>query len=288
MRVSVTHSTVYHYDSPVILEPHIFRLRPRTNSAQRLLAFDIQLSPTPAGTTECLDQDGTLALNAWFSAPTTELSAVSRFTVELLRENPFDYLLVGESLSLPLWYRDPLSAALTSYRQDSHVTESVRKYAQSVAANAQSNALWFLTTLSRQIYQTFRQIVRPEGNSWTSDQTLMRMEGSCRDLAVLFCDVCRVMGIAARFVSGYECASAGQRDSYMHAWAEVYLPGIGWRGYDPARGIAVSNTHVAVAAGFDSELASPVAGWYSGGSPSRMEVSLLLQVDKVPQAPINK
>jgi transglutaminase-like putative cysteine protease len=99
------------------------------------------------------------------------------------------------------------------------------------------------------------------------------------------------MGLAARFVSGYECASAGSagngalgnpgsgnQDAYMHAWAEVYLPGIGWRGYDPARGLAVSNQHIAVAAGFDHDLASPVAGWYSGGSGSRMEASLTLQM----------
>jgi transglutaminase-like putative cysteine protease len=105
------------------------------------------------------------------------------------------------------------------------------------------------------------------------------MEGSCRDLAVLFCDACRVMGIAARFVSGYECASATVEETYMHAWAEVYLPGIGWRGYDPSRGLAVSNGHIAVAAGFDHDLASPVAGWYSGGSRSQMETSLRLQVD---------
>jgi transglutaminase-like putative cysteine protease len=280
MRISATHSTVYRYDFPVYLEPHIFRLRPRMNSAQRLLAFDLQITPTPAGITECLDQDGNLALNAWFNAPTRELSVMSRFTVELLRENPFDYL-IGESLKLPLWYREPLCAALTPYRQDAHVAESVKQYAKSVGANAQSNALLFLTALSRQIYQTFRQTVRPDGLPWPSDRTLSRMEGSCRDLAVLFCDVCRVMGIAARFVSGYECASAGRQDSYMHAWAEVYLPIIGWRGYDPARGLAVSNTHVAVAAGFDPDLASPVAGWYSGGSQSRMEASLHLQVDDI-------
>ncbi len=87
------------------------------------------------------------------------------------------------------------------------------------------------------------------------------------------------MGIAARFVSGYECASADRPDSYLHAWAEVYLPGIGWRGYDPSRGLAVSNGHVAVAAGFDHDLASPVAGWYSGQSRSQMEASVRLQVD---------
>ena len=279
MRISVQHSTVYRYDYPVSLEPHIFRLRPRTNSSQRLLTFDLQIAPRPAGTTECLDQDGTLALNAWFNAPTRELSVVSRFTVEMLRENPFDYVIIGESLSLPLWYREPLCAALTSYRNDVNVAEAVKQYAKSAAANAQWNALPFLTALSSQIFQTFRQVNRPWGSPWPSDRTLNSLEGSCRDLAMLFCDVCRVTGIAARFVSGYERASASGQDSYMHAWAEVYLPGIGWRGYDPSRGLAVTTGHVAVAAGFDPDLASPVAGWYSGGSQSEMKALLQMQVD---------
>jgi transglutaminase-like putative cysteine protease len=281
MKINVTHTTVYRYDLPVILEPHIFRLRPRENSAQRLLAFDLQIAPLPAGTTECLDQDGTLALNAWFNAPTSELRVVSRFSVEMLRTNPFDYVLTSQSLNLPLWYLEPLCAALAPYRNDAQVAESVKQYAKSIAFSVQWNTLSFLSALSLQIFQTCRQVTRPYGPPWPSSQTLSAQEGSCRDLAVLFCDACRVMGIAARFVSGYECASANSsstHDSYMHAWAEVYLPGIGWRGYDPARGLAVSNQHIAVAAGFDHDLASPVAGWYSGGSGSRMEASLSLQV----------
>jgi transglutaminase-like putative cysteine protease len=282
MKISVTHFTVYRYDLPVLLEPHIFRLRPRTNSAQRLIVYDLQITPTPAGTTECLDQDGTLALNAWFNTPTRELHVVSTFTVEMLRQNPFDYVLASEALNLPLWYVDPLCAALTPYRNDARVAESVKQFAKWTAASVQWNTLAYLVALSQQIFQTCRQVTRPYGPPWPSNQTLSSQEGSCRDLAVLFCDACRVMGIAARFVSGYECASASSslnnQDSYMHAWAEVYLPGIGWRGYDPSRGLAVSNSHVAVAAGFDHDLASPVAGWYSGSAGSRMEASLSLEV----------
>jgi transglutaminase-like putative cysteine protease len=86
--------------------------------------------------------------------------------------------------------------------------------------------------------------------------------------------------MAARFVSGYECASAMSDEPSMHAWAEVYLPGVGWRGYDPARGMAVCERHVAVAAGFDAGLAAPVAGWFSGQSRSSMEASLHLEVDE--------
>src|SRR5438309_616941 len=147
MKISVTHRTTYYYDSPVVLEAHIFRLRPRANSAQRLLAFDLEISPVPAGTTECLDQDGNLALNAWFSSPTRELTVESRFTVEMLRTNPFDYILAGPALNLPLWYADPLCAALTSYRDDTHVSEVVKQYAKSAAASAQWNTLTFLSTL---------------------------------------------------------------------------------------------------------------------------------------------
>src|SRR5579871_679529 len=150
-----------------------------------------------------------LAKNAWFNTPTSELSVLSRFTVEMLRENRFDYVVIGQSLNLPLWYREPLCAALIPYRND-----------------------------------------------W--------QEGACGNLAVPFCDACRVTGIAAKFISGYECVSASSQNSYMYAWAEVYWPGIGWRGYDPSRGFAVSNRHVAVEDGFDHDLASPVAGGGSG------------------------
>jgi len=64
MTILVHHSTTYHYPNAVQLEPHTFRLRPRMTTTQRLLAFQIQILPAPEGTTECLDQDGNLALRA--------------------------------------------------------------------------------------------------------------------------------------------------------------------------------------------------------------------------------
>ena len=264
--------------SAVQLEPHTFRLRPRMTTTQRLLEFQLQIQPEPGGTTESLDQDGNLALRAWFSAPTQELSVQSNFQVELRRENPFDFLIRDESLNLSLWYPEPLNAALAPYRNHGHVRAQVSDYAKSIASGAHWNTLAFLTNLCHQIFAAFRQVMRPEGPPWTSSETLSRMEGSCRDLAVLFGDCCRAVGIAARFVSGYECASAGCTHPYMHAWAEVYLPNVGWRGCDPSRGVVVADTHVAVAAALDPTLASPVAGAYFGGRESRMETSLRMQL----------
>ena len=278
MKVAATHLTRYRYELPVRLNPHTFRLRPRTNSSQRLLTFEMEIKPTPVGTAECLDQDGNLAVNAWFDSTTGDLSIATRFEAETLLENPFAYVLSGDSLRLPLMYLEPLRAALWPYTNSASVSWAVRQFAESIAAGAHWNSLEFLAALNRRIFESCRSVIRPDGAAWPPDLTLSSLEGSCRDLAVLFCAACRVVGLASRFVSGYECVRSNGPDSYMHAWAEVYLPGIGWRGYDPSRGLAVSNGHIAVAAGFDPDLAAPVAGWYSGEAKSRIEASLIVEV----------
>jgi transglutaminase-like putative cysteine protease len=73
---------------------------------------------------------------------------------------------------------------------------------------------------------------------------------------VLFAAGCRCMGILARFVGGYEIGGGVLEHAHIHAWAEVYLEGGGWRGYDPSRGLAVAAGHVAVAAAADPLLAA--------------------------------
>jgi transglutaminase-like putative cysteine protease len=279
MQITLDHWTTYRYNSAVTLDPHTIRLQPRMSGTQWLLAFNLEILPKPAGTAECLDQDGNFAHHAWFTAPTNQLSIRTRSTVRLLRENPFDFLLSTEPLILPLWYKEPLSSSLFAYRLTNQIDSTVKDFALKVAAGAKGEALGFLTALTHELHTTCKQLTRPEGPAWRSDETLRRREGACRDLAVLFCDACRVMGIAARFVSGYECASAGRSDSYMHAWAEVYLPNAGWRGYDPSRGLAVSNAHVAVAAGFDFELAAPISGSFTGTGGSNITATIVMNAD---------
>lgn len=277
MKMTATHTTIYRYETPVYLEPHIFRLQPRMTSSQRLLTFQLQFAPVPSGTTECLDQDGNLALNAWFAGATCELSVTSQFTVEMLRENPFDYVITGESLTLPLWYREPLSAALAPYRQIANVAAPVQQFARAIASETQCNALTFLTALTQRIFRSFRPVFRLDGPPWTPDRTLSLGEGPAAISRFCFATLAASWGSPRGSSAGMSVRPP--QDSYMHAWAEVYLPCIGWRGYDPARGVAVSNRHVAVAAGFDPELASPVAGWYSGSSNSRMGTSLELLLE---------
>jgi transglutaminase-like putative cysteine protease len=97
-------------------------------------------------------------------------------------------------------------------------------------------------------------------------------------MVVLFAAAARAVGIPTRFVSGYEAGAAEQESPYLHAWAEVYLQGGGWRGYDPSAGLAASTRHVAVAAAAAPSLAAPITGTIRGSAHSEMHYSLAMQV----------
>lgn len=264
MRISVVHSTVYRYDNLVSLGPHIFRLRPREDATQRLLQYAIEVEPQPLGRSELVDLDGNAALEAWFDAPTEQLAVRTSFQVETLRENPFDFVLTAES------YDEPLRQALSPYLE-----RGLCKEAGDLGDGA-AHPLDFLARLSGRLYREFRHITRDGGPPNAPEATLREGAGSCRDLAVLFCAACRARGLAARFVSGYEQAASMER-AQMHAWAEVYLPGGAWRGYDPSRGLAVAQGHVALAAAADPRLAAPVAGVYRGAARSSLEFTISMQ-----------
>ncbi len=277
MRIRLEHSTIYRYDAPVFLEPHTFRLRPRSDAAQRLEASSLRIEPAPSGSNEFLDQDGNVATQAWFSGAISELAVHSSFAVETLRENPFDYILPSSNLfNLPFSYGEPLASALAPYTITDE-GEEVKQFALSLAEQNGWRSLDFLNGLTDALYRNTTQIVRDYGEPFPPAETLRSRTGSCRDVAVLFCAACRHVGVPARFVSGYECWSGFEGQAYMHAWAEVYLEGAGWRGYDPSRGLAVSSAHVAVAAAADARLAAPVTGTFRGKARAEMEFQIAVQ-----------
>jgi len=283
MRIAVTHSTRYSYDAPVYLGPHTIRLHPREDGSQRLQQQQLSISPQPAGQAQQLDPEGNVALQVWFDGPATELAVLSSFSVETLRENPFDFLLPAPAeLVLPMKYPAALAPVLAHYihgpTNGNRVDPAVRAFAESCSAEAGRQAMPFLITLTDTLWREWKHIVRPEGASRPAAETLERREASCRDLAVLFIESCRSLGLAARFVSGYEQTAAIAEHAYMHAWAEVFIPGGGWRAYDPSRGVAVSTMHVPVAAAAHPEMAAPISGLYRGKARARMQVAISMQV----------
>jgi transglutaminase-like putative cysteine protease len=145
---------------------------------------------------------------------------------------------------------------------------SVEAFAKDVLAASSGGANAFLGELCQRIASTMTQEVRETGGAMPAGQTLALGRGACRDLSVLFMDACRAVGIAARFVTGYELGDPSDGDHDLHAWAEVYLNGAGWRGYDPSQGLAVADRHVAVAAAAEPAEAAPTVGSFRGTNVS--------------------
>ena len=103
-------------------------------------------------------------------------------------------------------------------------------------------------------------------------ETLALGSGSCRDMATLMMDAARSLGFAARFASGYlDCPASEAGRASMHAWAEIYLPTLGWRGYDPTLGEPTSLKHLVVGVSNHPRGVMPVSGMFTGASSDYVE-----------------
>jgi transglutaminase-like putative cysteine protease len=290
MLFAVKHATLYSYSRPIFLDPQIFRLRPRSDGTQRLICFTIQIEPQPAGMTECADLAGNATLHAWFTGTTDRLRVSTAFEIETLRSHPFDYIITDpRAETLPVEYSQDIRLVLAPYRAASSIHESVCRFAAAIAKETNGSTSSFLVTLARRLFDSCNYVVREEGAPQPAAVTLASRRGSCRDLAVMFIEACRSQGIAARFVSGYHAGQPSGEKLYLHAWAEVYLPGGGWRGYDPAHGLAVSDQHIVLAAGYSPALAAPVTGFFRGTGVStnmRADISIRRRPARRPKKPL--
>lgn len=266
MYFEITHKTTYSYSSPIFLEPHTLKLRPRCDGLQNLTQFDWKVEPRPVGLSEGIDLDGNVTANVWFEGLTEILVIESRAKVFTRYRNPFNYVLAERADRLPVRYLEPIELYVAPYIVRQSESDFVEQFARHIANMTEWKTLRFLTALNREVYECCRQIPREQGAAQPVEETLLRKRGSSRDLAVLFMEACRYVGIAARFVNGYH-ENGGEADKrHLHSWGEVYLPGVGWRGYDPSQGLAVTDRHVALAAAGIPLLAAPVSGTFRGNA----------------------
>ncbi|TVQ96468.1 MAG: transglutaminase family protein [Spirochaetaceae bacterium] len=281
MRYTIRHVTTYTFDRPVFLEPHTVRLTPRRDGAFHPTSNQLSVEPAPAGMSVGLDAWGNTVHRVWFSGLTDTLRIVSDCAGEALRTNPFDYLVETSVHVLPPRYTSGEQAALAACLA-SDPSSAVEGFASRIVASLgpEPSTPDFLSAVNNTLASEHTSIIRPEGPPFDPETTLETREVSCRDLAVLFIAVCRCRGIASRFVSGYQAGDPGQSDRDLHAWVEAYLPGAGWRSYDPTLGLVVADQHVAVAAAAHWEDAAAVTGSFRGtGACSALENTIELRVE---------
>ena len=286
MRYSISHTTVYRYDQPVKLGSHTVRLCPRSDGSQILKQFTMDIHPSPAKTSTVLDWEGNTCLNLWFSDDQiTELKIHTDAEVDTQRSNPYDYLSEPWAIAAPIDYPSSMAAHLAPYLQPAltiHVNPQVLAFAQSILYEVEGNVGFFLSQLTQAIYEQFHYLHRPVGNPLSGGATMAQKSGSCRDFAVLFMEACQAVGLAARFVSGYQEGDEAQDSRELHAWPEVYIPGGGWRGFDPTHGLAVSDRHIPLAAAAHPANAAPLSGCLKPGYIATSQLNYHIHISRRP------
>ncbi|PTL59694.1 DUF2126 domain-containing protein [Paraconexibacter algicola] len=265
VRVAIEHRTVYRFDRPVRLGPHVVRLRPAPHCRTPIDGYALTVGPDPHRVVWQQDPFGNHTARLVHAEPVRELSITVELVADLTTINPFDFYLDEDAARWPFAYREPTATDLGPFL----VLEPSPALDAWVAAygRQERGTIDLLVDLTARIAQEVRYETRLEEGVQTPDETFERAAGSCRDSAWLLVQLLRRLGVAARFASGYLVQLAGTdgdgpaHDSTdLHAWAEAYVPGAGWIGLDATSGLLAGEGHIPLCCTSTPAAAAPVSG----------------------------
>ena len=270
MRARITHTLSYRYSAPVLLGPHRFCLQPRGHGFQRLLSFSCGITPEPAQLYALVAASGDEILRARFegSSEAFEVKAISEVQTGLAPS--LEDCLGDQEPQLPYpagQLNLDLMGALEGWLPNGQHDPAAVDLAQEALMGSNQRALLFLPQLVEIIQDRVKYTQRHVGPAWPAGRTLKERVGSCRDLAMLMIETCRCVGLPARFVSGYHLVEPRPKRYDLHAWAEIYLPGAGWRGFDPSGKGAIDDRYIVLATSSKPILTAAVNGTFSSPDP---------------------
>jgi len=277
MHYRIHHHLTYTYPEPVQLSPQILRLHPRCDITQTVQSWQVTLDPLPLRCYHNIALDGSTEVQVIYNQAIAHWRIQMQTEVVTHRQNPFDFLLDPWAVHLPIDYPQRLAQELRPYGE-APPDPVATTLAQELIMATDGQVLAFLSELNQTLYRECTHFIRPAGAPLPAGITWQQRRGACRDLTVLFMAVCRAVGLAARFVSGYHEGDPDWQHRHLHAWAEVYLPGGGWRGYDPTHGLAVNDRYVALTARPQPQDTLPVTGYIlTPGVNSHLEYEIKIQ-----------
>ena len=266
-RLKIRHLTVYQFSGVVTLLPHRLLLRPREGHDVRIEASKLDISPAHRIKWHRDVFDNSVAV-ASFTETAQRLTIGSEVIIQHFEVAPLDFIVEDYAVHYPFEYLQEERVDLAPFQQPVYLDQqpAVRDWFNSLnLPRGKVETYVLLDRLNQIIAKEFKYVVREEAGVQPPEQTLAIRSGSCRDYATLFIETCRFLGLASRFVSGYShVPELGAGGATTHAWAEVYLPGPGWKGFDPTAGELTGSRHIPVAVARHPEVVPPVAGSFVG------------------------
>jgi len=280
-RLQLTHITQYRYAETVTLLPHKLLLRPREGPELHIESSSLLIQPRHQLQWHRDVNDNAVAI-ATFTEPSNRLFIASHVLLQQYDSEPLNFLVEDYATYFPFHYdaveRLGLEPYLTVlYRQDQPGMDVwLRQFWQ---PGQRVETYLLLEWINKAIATGFTYKQREEPGVQSPAITLAKRAGSCRDFATLFIEACRHLGLAARFVSGYQySATLLPEQGSTHAWSEVYLPGAGWKGFDSTSGDVVGDHHIAVAVSSNPELVPLVAGSFAAVNAQSPSMEVTVQV----------
>lgn len=268
--IGLRHTTRYRYDRPVRLGPQLVRLRPAPHCRIRISSYSLTVTPTVHFLNWQQDPHGNVLARFVFPQSTEELAITVDLAAAIAPINPFDFFIEPYAATWPFEFPPEQHEDLVGFIEPEPAGPRLQDFVRSIS-RAPRNTVEFLVGLNQRLAHLIRYVTRTEPGVQAPDETLASGAGSCRDTAWLLVQILRHIGLPARFVSGYlvqlkpdtpSAADAGiaADSAELHAWAEVYLPGAGWIGFDATSGLLCGEGHIPLAATPHHRSAAPVSG----------------------------
>lgn len=265
MRLKINHTTVYHYDQPVKYSLQRLRLTPKSDTCQTVLRWktsvhgahvEVGYSDHFGNHVDLVSTDG----------EQTTIRIVAEGEVET--ENRAGVFGPHKGF-VPLWL----------YLRETPLTKSgtlIRSLARTVEGDSELSRMHMLMG---DIHQKVAYRPGETAADTTAERALEQGAGVCQDHAHVFLSVARILGIPARYVSGYLMMEGTTDQTASHAWAEVHLQGLGWVGFDAANNICPDEKYVRLSTGLDYRDAAPVSGTFIGRTAETMSVAIRVERD---------
>jgi transglutaminase-like putative cysteine protease len=290
--LAVKHITRYRYDQPIQRSTHCVHLRPIDDVHQHVQSYRLSIVPE-VPVVEFEDVFGNWASRFEISQPYTELTVTAEATIALSGVDPFAFAQGPIRPSFPLvwmpWEHMMLSPYLASVELPETQLRELSDYAMSFVERNNHDLMETLFAINLTLFREYKYVPGSTRLETTPYEVLTSKKGVCQDFANLFICMARLLGIPARYVCGYvytgntgtpaDGANQTQSDA-SHAWLQLYIPNVGWKGFDPTNGILASTNHIRVAYGRHYRDVTPTAGTLYSSAQESMTIEV--QVVELP------
>lgn len=286
MYYAVKHETRFHYSEPIHESVMELYMQPRTEGIQRCLRFQLLTSPRA----RVFERYDTLGNGVHFfdiPAHHDNLTIAAESVVELVVPPPLPDALGEEawqtldSMTITSDFWDMLTPSPRT-----EPTPLLKEFALELDVKRRDDPLSLLQELNSAVYNAFDYSSSTTEVDSPIDVALEARKGVCQDFSHVLIALVRSVGIPCRYVSGYLFYHKDDRSvpDATHAWAEAYLPQIGWVGFDPTNNLIAGERHIRVAIGRDYNDVPPTRGFFKGTAYTELEVVVEITPTEAPFA----